>query len=238
MRNKALLLATLFAFASGSIGCGVIEAPTILALDEGSSMDLSVNPDTPNPLPVATIGLEGGVVTLMTVNLDLFHLLWGLPIDGTVEVTDLLFAGTPFSLFGFPTGAVCTIPDANNPSTGTVSIDIFDQKLNNATVDFAMDLAAAIVVENPDLSGPFPNGLPLALPVDASADLSLAELFGLISGNAEGVLSITQPVSQRFTVKLLNLMIPLGIDGTLTLTTANAFPTGPLLDDCIDFLSL
>jgi hypothetical protein len=216
----------------------MIEAPAILALDEGSAMDLIVNPDTPNPLPVATIGLEGAAATLMTVDIGFFDVLLGLPLDGTVEVTDLLFAGTPFSLFGFPTGAVCTIPDPNSASTGTVSIDIFDQQLNNASVSFAMDLATAIVVENPDLSGPFPDGLPLNLAVDADADLTLAELLALISGNAEGVLTITQPLSERFDIQILGLTIPLGIEGALTLTTVNAFPTGPLLDDCIEFLSL
>lgn len=238
MRKKAPLLALLVALSSGSIACGVIEAPAILALDEGSAMDLIVNPDTPNPLPVGTVGLEGGAATLMTVDIGLFDLLFGQPIDGTVEVTDLLFAGTPFSLFGFPTGAVCTIPDPNSASSGTVSIDIFDQQLNNASVDFVMDLATAIVVENPDLSGPFPDGLPLNLAVDSSADLTLAELFGLISGNAEGVLSISQPLSERFDIQILGLTIPLGIEGELTLTTVNAFPTGQLLDDCIAFLAL
>lgn len=236
--RKGLELTLLVAFASGTVACGVIEAPAILALDEGSQMEVIVNPDTPNPLPVGTIGLEGGAVTLMTVEIGLFDLLFGQPIDGTVEVTDLLFAGTPFSLFGFPTGAVCTIPDPNSDSSGTVSIDIFDHQLNNASVDFAMDLAAAIVVENPDLSGPFPDGLPLSLEVDSSADLTLAELIGLISGNAEGTLTISQPVSERFDVKVLGLTIPLGVEGLLTLTTVNAFPTGPLLDDCIEFLSM
>ena len=63
MRKKAPLLALLIALSSGSIACGVIEAPAILALDEGSAMDLIINPDTPNPLPVSTIGLEGGAAS-------------------------------------------------------------------------------------------------------------------------------------------------------------------------------
>jgi hypothetical protein len=238
VRKKALELAVLLAFASGSIACGVIEAPAILALDEGSSLDLNLNPDSPNPLFVETIDLEGGVATLMSVDIDLFALLFGLPIEGTVGVTDLLFAGEPILLFGFPTGAICTILDPTLPTGGDVSIDIFDHQLNNASVDFAMDVATTILVENPDLSGPFPNGLPIALAVNSSADLTLAELLGLISGNAEGVLTIDQPVSERFEIQILNLNLLLGADGVLTLTTANAFPTGPNLDACIEFLSL
>jgi hypothetical protein len=238
VRKKALELAILVAFASGSVACGVIEAPAILALDEGSAIDITVNPDTPNPLPVATVALEGGVVTLMSVEIDLFHLLLTLPATGTIEVTDLLFAGEPFTLFTLPTGAVCTIPDPNGSSGGTVSLDIFDQQLNNASLEFAMDVATAIVVENPSLSGPFPDGLPIGLAVDSEADLTLIELIGLISGSAEGAITVTQPLSERFIVPFLNLEIPLGVDGVLTLTTVDAFPTGPFLDDCIDFLSM
>jgi hypothetical protein len=238
VRCKALRLAILVAFASGGIACGVIEAPITLALDEGSSMTISLNPETPNPIVLGTVDLEGGVDTLMTAEFGLFDLLFKRPVLGTLEIIDLLFAGTPFNLLGIPTNEVCTIQDPNGASGGSVLIDIFDHQINNASLQFVMDMATAIKVGNPVLAGAIPDGFPLVLSVDSEADLTLAEMLTLLTGDAEGVLSITQALDEQFVVTVLGLPISLGIVGELTLTTVNEFPTGALLDDCIALLGL
>lgn len=239
MRKKnALLLTALIAFAAGQVACGVIEAPITLALEEGSSIDIFLNPASPNPPLLGSIDLEGGVDTLMTAEFDLIAILFQQPVFGVIEVNDLLFAGTPFSLLGIPSGEVCTIPDPNVASGGTVLIDIFDRQINNASVQFAMDMATVILVGNPTLGSLIPDGFPLVLSVDAEADLTLTEMLTLLSGDAEGGLSITQVLDEEIVVDLLGTPLPIGIQGELTLSTVNEFPTGPLLDDCIAFLGL
>lgn len=237
MRCKALRLAVLVAFAAGGIACGAIEAPMTLALEEGSGMSIYLNP-TSTPILLGDVDLEGGVETLMTTEIGLFDLLFKRPIMGTIEVTDLLFAGTPFSILGIPTEEVCTVPDPNTPSGGTVLIDLFDHQINNASVQFVMDMATAIKVGNPVLAGAIPDGFPLVLTVDSEADLSLAEMLALLSGDAEGGLTITQVLDEVFTVTVVGIPLELGVQGELTLTTVNEFPTGQLLDDCIALLGL
>ena len=187
---------------------------------------------------MGTVDLEGGVETLMTAEIGLFDLLFKRPVLGTLEVTNLLFAGTPFSLLGIPTQEVCTIQDPNTASGGSVLIDIFDHKINNASLQFVMDMATAIKIGNPVLSGAIPDGFPLVLSVDSEADLSLAEMISLISGDAEGGLTITQELDEQFVVNVLGLDLSMGVTGELTLTTVNEFPTGLLLDDCIALLGL
>jgi hypothetical protein len=208
-----------------------------LALEEGSSMDIWLNPDT-TPFLLGTVDLEGGVETLMTAEIGLFDLMFKRPILGTIEVVDLLFAGTPFSLLGIPTGEVCTIPDPNTPSGGSVLIDIFDHEPNNASLQFTMDMATAIIVGNPVLSGAIPGGFPLVLSVDSEADLTLEEMLTLLTGDAEGGLTITQELDEQFVVDVLGSQLSMGVTGQLTLTTVNEFPTGLLLDDCIALLGL
>jgi hypothetical protein len=201
-------------------------------------MTISLNPDTPNPLVLGTVELEGGVSTLMTAEIGYWDLVFHRPILGTLEITDLLFAGTPFSLLGIPTDEVCTIQDPNTPSGGTVLIDLFDHKINNASLQFVMDMATAIKVGNPILAGAIPDGFPLVLSVDSEADLSLMEMLSLMTGDAEGGLSITQTLDEQFEVTVLGAVLSMGVEGELTLTTVNEFPTGPLLDDCIALLGL
>jgi len=208
-----------------------------LALEEGSGMSIYLNPTT-TPVLLGDVQLEGGVDTLMTTQIDLMDLLWHRPIMGTIEVTNLLFAGTPFSILGIPTNEVCTVPDPNTPSGGSVLIDLFDHKINNASLQFVMDMATAIKVGNPVLAGAIPDGFPLVLSVDSEADLSLAEMLSLFAGDTEGGFSITQDLDEVFTVTVVGIPLEMGVLGQLTLTTVNEFPTGALLDDCIALLGL
>ena len=239
MRKKdLLLLAVLTAFAAGQVACGVIEVPITLGLEEGSAIDLSLNPNSPNPIPLGTVELEGGVDTLMTAEFSLLAILFKQPVFGVIEVTDLLFAGTPFALLGIPTGEVCTTQDPNVSSGGTVLIDIFDRQINNASLQFVLDLAAAIQLGNPVLANLIPDGFPLVLSVDSEADLTLAEMLTLLSGDAEGGLAISQTLDEVLDVDLAGIPLQVGVAGELTLATVNEFPMGPLVDDCIAFLGL
>lgn len=231
--------AVVVAFVASSVGCGVIESPITLALEEGSSMDILINPDSAAPINGGTVELEGGVETLMTAEIDFFDVLRRRPVVGMIEVGDLLFGGTEFQIFGIPTGAVCTTQDPNGASGGTVLIDIFDRQVNNASLEFRVDLASVIEVTNPAIAGLLPGGLPLTLQVDSEADLTLAEMLALISGDSDGRIMITQMLDERTALTLgAGAPIDIGIVGELTLSSVNEFPTGPLLDTCIAALGL
>lgn len=231
--------AVVVVFAASSIGCGVIETPITLALEEGSSMDILFNPDSGFPINWGTVELEGGVTTLMTAEIDFVDVLLRKPVVGMIEVQDLLFGGTEFRIFGTPTGEVCTTQDPNGGSGGTVLIDIFDRQVNNASLQFQVDLATVIEVTNPGIATQVPGGLPLTLQVDSEADLTLGEMLALISGDSDGRIRLTQVLDERVALVLAGgFPINLGIVGELTLSSVNEFPTGPLLDTCIAALGL
>jgi hypothetical protein len=65
----------------------------------------------------------------------------------------------------------------------------------------------------------------------------LEEMLEMAFGNADGVLSITQDLDVFMEAEVLGNTLPLHVTGQLSLSTANEFPTGPLLDECIAFLA-
>jgi hypothetical protein len=232
MRNKALKTAILLVFTVGASGCGEIQMPMTLALEDGSNIEIEMV--APLTLPLGTTYLEGGVMTVMTANIDLLGLLLHVPMFGVIEIDQLLFGGTEFSILGTATGTLCTIPNPNGSSGGSVLIDIF-----GGHIDFYMDLDTAIMVTNPDLAANLPDGFQFTMSVDEGADISLPELLAMAFGNADGVLSITQVLDEEFETEILpGFLATLHISGELALATANEFPTGLLMDECIDFLGL
>jgi hypothetical protein len=232
MRNKALRLVVLLGFAVGAIGCGEIQMPMTLALDEGSAIGIALVGVWGDEIPLGTTELEGGVETSMTATIDLAALLLKVPIFGIIEIDDLLFAGSEFAILGIPTGTLCTIPDPNGSSGGSALIDFA-----NSRIDFVMDLDTAIKITNPVLGNLIPDGFLFTMSVEEGADVTLAELLEMAFGNADGVLSITQDLDVSIVAEVLGSALPLHVTGQLTLSTANEFPTGDMLDECIAFLA-
>lgn len=229
LREKLALLGLLVAFAGNSIACGQISVPMTLALDsEASSISLEL---LPAGTPLGTTVLEGGVDTNMEIDINLFDILFFQPLSGGIEIVDLLFAGTELSILGIPTGTLCTIVDESAPGGGTAIIDIFAGEIS-----FNMDLATVILPTDPGLLSLIPDGFAFPTSFSDTAELSLIDLLGLAFGNADGGLTITQPLDTVISVEVLGLPLDLGISGEITLATANEFPTGPLLDQCDDFL--
>jgi hypothetical protein len=232
MRTKALKLVVLLGFTAGTIGCGEIQMPMTLALEEGSNIEIEMV--APLALPLGTTYLEGGVETIMTTEIDLIGLLLRVPMFGVIEIDQLLFGGTEFSILGTATGTLCTIPDPNGSSGGSVLIDIF-----GGHIDFYMNLDTAIMVTNPDLAAGLPDGFQFTMSVEEGADIALPELLAMAFGNADGVLAITQVLDEEFETEILpGFLATLAITGELTLATANEFPTGLLMDECIAVLGL
>jgi hypothetical protein len=232
MRNKALKMVVLLGFAVGAIGCGEIQMPMTLALDEGSAIDIAFVGAGGVEVPLGTTALEGGVETIMTATIDLVALLLKIPIFGIIEIDDLLFGGSEFAILGIPTGTVCAVPDPNGSSGGSVLIDFA-----NSRIDFVMDLDTAIKITNPTLGSLIPDGFLFTMSVEEGADVTMAELLEMAFGNADGVLSITQDLDVFMQAEVLGSALPLHVTGQLTLSTANEFPTGAMLDDCIAFLA-
>jgi len=231
MHIKALKIAILGAFVATSIACGQIEVPMTLALDaEASSIELTIPAGAPEP--TADIGLEGGVETLMVAEISLIDLLFSQAVLGTIEVTDLLFGGTPFNILGISTEEVCVVVDDNAAGGGTVLIDIFQ-----GHIDFNMTLATAILIGNPILGGVIPDGFPFEISVMEGADLSLVEMLALLGGNTDGGLAIEQNFSEVIEADIGGLIVPIGVNASISLATANEFPSGMLIDDCIAFLA-
>jgi hypothetical protein len=230
MLRQTLLLGMLTVFAASQVACGQIEVPMTLALDSSqSSISLSLQPAG---LPLGTTELEGGVSTLMTMDIGLIEILFHLPFSGIIEVTDLLFGGTSINILGTPTGTLCTIVDESAPGGGTVLVDIFD-----GMIDFDMVLGTAILPTNPAILALIPDGFAFEFAFSDSAELSLVDLLGLAFGNADGGLALTQTFSDVIEVIVLGNPLQIGIDGQVTLATANEFPSGLLLDECDAFLS-
>jgi hypothetical protein len=243
MRAKALKLLVLLGFTVGAIGCGAIQVPVIFALEEGSAITIAVPGLGPggSELVLGTTYLEGGIETTVAVDIDPPSLFRDrLPVSGVMEISDLLFGGSEFDILGNPTGTICTVPNPNGALSGDALLDIFDdqgKRLRDVHIDIDMVLDTAIKITDPVLGGAIPDGFPFTISVSDAADLAVPEVIAVVNGNADGVLSITQPHDETFVTEVLpGLFLPLHITGELILTTANAFPTGLLIDECIAFL--
>jgi hypothetical protein len=236
--QKALQLFVVAMFAATSMACGQIEIPMTLALlGEDNSIEMTLLPDTPQATTF-DIDLEGGVETRMVVELSLTDLIFKHGIFSQIVIDDLLFAGTPFTILGIPTEEVCVVVDENAAGGGGVAfIDIF-----NSLVSFDMQLATAVLIGNDFLGGAIPDGFPFAIDVQSTAELTILDMLGLIFGSADGGLQITQTIEDTIIADIdlggpAPLQLPIQINASLTLGTANEFPTGTLLNDCYAFLA-
>jgi len=242
--SLSLRLLVLFGFSVGAVGCGEIQVPLIFALEEGSAIIIAVPGFGPggSELVLGTTNLEGGIDTTITADLHAPSIFRDhIPITGVMDISDLLFGGSEFDILGNPTGTICTVPNPNGSLSGEALVYAFDdqgKRLPGAVdIDVDMDLDTAIKITDPVLGGAIPDGFPFTIVVSDSTGLAVSELIALVRGNADGVLSITQPLDESFVAEVLpGLFLPLHITGQLNFTTANAFPTGMLIDECIAFL--
>ena len=231
IQKKFVLLGALIAFALNGIACGKIQVPMNLGVQNpGSEISLTlVNP----PLgPLGTSEFQGGVSTVMTMDIGLFDVLFHLPFSGVIEITDLLFGGSSINILGTDTGTLCTVLDPDNPGGGTALVDIYHEQ-----VTFNMDAGTLILPTNPSVAALLPNGFPFAFSFSDTMDLSLADLLGLAFGSADGALTITQPLDDTINVTLLGIPLEIGVTGQLVLSTVNELPGGDLIDICNAFLA-
>lgn len=216
---RALMLVGLTWTAVGSTGCSQV-LDTIIAAQEGSGVTIQLG----------TLDLEtqfvGGIDSTVTIQISLFDLLFGLPLKGTVDVNDMLFAGTPIILApGVSTGAICISPlDPADPGGGTIKIDLKRRKLTMQVTSIS-----GIRLADPVL-GPVVGVLEFPVEVDSVVPVSLLDLLGALGGGSLP-LDITQDVS----LVIDDPSSPFNgavITGQFVLGQADAFPSDPLIDEC------
>ena len=215
-QTKLAMTLALSALAMNAVACS-LQVEQILAVQPTSQMNIDVA--TPFNLPPVSQALEGGNVMSIDIFISLFDLILG-DFEGDISVEELLIAAPGVNIL-VPTGRICIVPDAANPGGGT-----FEANLHSKTATFDVAINTNAVFGNAALgSFPFPFVLESTLP------FGLAEMLGLLTGSTD--LSITQPINQALNFTVSGIPITGQVTGEITLASADAFPTSPLLDECI-----
>lgn len=230
-RNKLMMTLALALLAAHSVACS-LQIDQILAVEPGSEMTIGILDLPPDVLP-----LEGGTVMNIDVQIGFFDLLLG-NVDGDVAVEELLITAPPFDVLGIPalnTGEVCVVPQDGGAAGGTFDANIY---AGTATFDVAIDTIA--LIGNPILASLLPGG-GFAFPFDLSSDVpfGLAEALGLLTG--AGGFEVSQAIDMDIEIDIdgpgPQPALPAHIGGQIDLASTDAFPSTPLLDDCIAFLA-
>jgi hypothetical protein len=222
MRKKLMMTLGLAAVAANSVACS-LQFTSLLGVQPGSALEVQIL-----TLPPETTPLEGGNSFDIDIEIGLFELLFGLPIDGDITVSELLIASPGFAILGVPTEEICITPDPVDPGSGTFSADLGD---GTATFDVALNTIA--LLGNPDLAAILPGG-GFAFPFSLVSEVpfGLTEMLGLLLGTGGG-LEVSQPIDEDIALDVNGLIINGHIGGQINLSSVDAFPTSPLLDDCI-----
>ncbi|MCL4686535.1 hypothetical protein KJ059_17490 [Myxococcota bacterium] len=230
---RARLLAVLFAVAVlPSFGCGQIEVPVDLVLEQPSSLTLEL-PIMPPPYNEETTSLVGGVQTTIVANVGLFQLLGALvgkAIPAVIEIDDILIAGTEIVIGGsLPTGAICLFQDPDLASVGSAQMNVL---LGVAAFD--MTLNTRLGVSDPVLASLFGEPDPFTQVISAVVPLSIGDLLTMIGGGDSG-LALTQDIETE--IGPLPIFGTIRVTGSLTLASSDIPPSDPLLDTCEAFIA-
>jgi hypothetical protein len=230
---RAKLLVALFSLAVvPSIGCGEIELPVDLVLEQPSDLTLEL-PIFPPPFNEETTSLVGGVQTTIIADIGLLELLGALigkAIPADIEVDDILIAGTEILIGGgLPTGAVCLFQDPDLASGGIASLNPL---LGVAAFD--MTLNTKLGVTDPLLAGLIGDPAPFAQVISAIVPLSIGDLLTIVGGGDSGI-ALTQEIDAEFgPVPVLGVI---HVSGSLTLASSDEPASDPLLDTCTAFIA-
>jgi hypothetical protein len=226
MRNKLTMTLGLAALAMNAVACQ-LQVEQILAVQEGSQFEISVLNLPPDVQP-----LEGGSVMNIDIQIGLFDLILG-DFEGDISIGELLIAAPGFNFLGNPalnTGRICIAPDENNPGGGTFEANIYT---NQATFDVAINTIAEL--ENAALNSLIGGGIALPFALQSSVPFDLGDMLGMLTGSSD--LAITQEIDQDISVVVLGNPISGHVGGSITLASADAFPTSTNLDACIVVIS-
>jgi len=228
-KNWKMTLA-LLVVAAQSVACS-LQIEQILEVQDGSEMTIGILSLPPDVLP-----LEGGTVMNIDVSIGFFDLLLG-NVGGDVSVDELLITAPPFDVLGIPalnTGAVCVVPQAGGAAGGTFDANIY---AGTATFDVAIDTIA--LIGNPILAALLPGGgFPFPFNLQSSVPFGLSEMLGFLTGS--GSFEVSQTIDMDIEIDIdgpgPQPPLPAHVGGMIDLASTDAFPTSPLLDDCIALL--
>lgn len=223
---KVVLTALVAAMSMGSVACNM-QIDQTLALEPGSAMEIEIPAGSGS---VGVAALEGATIMNIDIGIGFFDILFG-SIEGDVSVDEILFASDGFLLFGTPTDELCVVPDPADPGGGTFDADIFG---GTATFDVAINTRA--LIGNPILAAAIPGGFAFPMALQSTIPLSLGDMIGMLTGGGQG-LSVSQNLDETFDVSIGAATLPIHIGGALTLSSVDAFPTGPLLDSCLALIA-
>lgn len=233
MRTLMMTLAVC-AFAMTGVACS-LNVEQIMAVQPGSGMTIATE------TPVASSAdqsLEGGAVMNIDIQISLFDLLLG-DFEGDIEVGEVLIAAPGFPFLGFtgiPTGIICVAPQVGNPGGGTFEANLFQK---SATFDVALN--TEVIFGSTLVANLLGGALPFPFALESTIPFKLSDALGLFSGSSD--LAITQPISQPIDLTTAGgppfggIHVTGSITGSISLASADAFPTSPLLDDCIELLA-
>jgi hypothetical protein len=231
MRNQLTMTLAVTALAMNAVACS-LEVEQIMAVQPGSGIAIS----TTSPFASGALQpLEGGSVMNIDIQIGLFDLILG-DFEGDIEVDEVLIAAPGFRMLNLlPTGRICVVPNAEDPGGGIFEANIYSQE---ATFDVALNTEAifgSATITNLLGALPFPFALVSTIPFD------LSDMLGMLTGSSD--ITITQAISQPIDVTTMGsppfggLHILGSITGEITLASADAFPTSPVLDECIAILA-
>lgn len=230
---RARLLTVLFVVGvAPSLGCGNIELPISLALEQPSELTLEL-PIFPPPNDVATTFLVGGAEATIVADLGLLKLLGALvgkALPADIAIDDVLIAGSEIVIGGaLPTGTICVFQDPDLASSGEAQFNLL---LGMAA--FEMQLNTLLALTDPTLGGLLGGPAPFGQAVSAVVPLSIADLLGILAGGGGG-LALTQEIDTEFgPVPILGTV---HVTGALTLASADGPPSDPMLDECEAFIA-
>jgi hypothetical protein len=226
MRHRLLLSSALVLFALGSVGCSLSIEKTF-AMQPGSGLDLFFvsYDDPPIELPNGRLTLDGGTVMTIDVSTSLLDYLDGT-MDGQVTVNDLLFDATGLSFFGsLDLGPLCIA--LTGPSGGSFQYKVVQQ---TAAFDVMVD-TSAIMLDKTYVWFTGTDTFPFPFHLQAEMPLGLADAVGLFLGTSE--MDVSQHIDEIFNFGSGPTPIKMHVRGDVNLRTQDAFPTTPLLEQCL-----
>ena len=229
MRAKILTILAISALATTGTGCS-LKIESLLGVQDTSHLDVTLT--APIAFTAPPQPLQGGTVMDISIKVSLLDLTFG-HFNGDITVKELLIGAPGFTLplLG-NTQEICVVPsDPNNPGSGTFTANTFRK---TATFDVTTDTIA--LVGNPALAALLPGGgFPFPFHLQSSVPFTLKDALGLLSG--KGSITITQPIDQALAFKIGSINAAGHAGGEITLASADAFPTSPLLDSCLALIA-
>lgn len=228
-----LMTAFLVLGVAPSIGCGEIDLPVSLALEQPSNLTIELAITDP-PLEETT-NLVGGVDTTITTKIGLKELLGALigkAIPADIAIDDILIAGTEIIIgddeSGIPTDTICLFQDPDLASDGAASFNLL-----LGVASFDMTLNTKLGLTDPFLDALLGGPQPFQQVVSAVTPVSITDMLALLTGGGSG-LSLSQEIDANFEAPILG---SIHVTGTLTLASTDTPPSSPLLDDCTAYIA-